>query len=241
MKKLLLVLLFTAICQAAEELTGTEIDIAAKELTRMEVDITAEQEAFLEAYKEDNYPAMLKLLQKEVKIPTYFENGGKLEIPPAETMNYILRKLTQDKVAKSYPQPTDEDVKTALEITRILAQRKFTGNTRVYCKNGKWLRTPFDAILSHCEYANKPLKNMAAIFIAYGDNKEQAKKEHLDNRMSDIERSSTYSDNKEIQKIFKKTANYINTFFESPELQELIEKERALIYSLAVEADDKIE
>lgn len=217
MKKLLFAFLLVVSCQAAEE------------LTRMEVDITAEQENFLKAHKEKNWPTILELLQDGVAIPTRFENDGKLEISPLRTEVGLLKILASNKIK-------DEHQKAGLEIARLFGQWGITGNTKVYCDENctRWWRTPFNSMLSYPEYCSDFEINIAAIFIAYGDDTQEAKDEALKCEERDLKISMDHGcgEEKDLPKKLEKKAKEIDTFFGSPKLQELIEQEKALMPDL---------
>jgi hypothetical protein len=220
MKKLLLLpLLLVASCQAAEE------------LTRMEEDITAEQENFLKAHKEKNWPTMLELLQDGVAIPTRFENGGELKMSPLRTEIGLLKILIRNKI-------NDEHQKAGLSIVRLFGQWGITGNTKVYCDENctKWLHTPFSHMLS-----SSTLKdcsdfeiNIAAIFIAYGDDTQEAKDEALkcEEKALKILMEHNLVHEKTIREKLKNKAKVIDAFFASEKLQELVEQEKALMPDL---------
>jgi hypothetical protein len=227
MKKLLLPLLLVASCQAAEDLSGMEV-----------VEITAEQEAFLKAYKENNCAKMVELLQKGVEVPTYKEEGG-LIVQPIRTKVSLLSHLAASFGTKNH--------EAGLEITRIFAQQGVTGNTRTSLKEGESDRTAFYGILREpLKYITEFQKKMAAVFIAYGDDIKQAKKDALVNKESDLTMNLACKNGGEkdsaqraIPTELEKKAKDIDTFFRSQKLQELIEKEKVLMPELPAKAAGK--
>jgi hypothetical protein len=241
MKKLLFSLLLVATCQAAEDTPKKSNNHEAsalnmkkwkekvradlnrtpkknKELTRMEVDIAAEQKKFITAYEKNDYSTLLQLLEDRIKIPIWVQKDINLEISPTTTMVRMLNHLAISKNNIKHSLGINE--LEGIEITRILAQQGVTGNTRAYDKEGKkWHRTPFWCLLHSCKKSNLFAKNMAAIFLAYGDDPKQAKEEAL---------AYEREDSRIIQKEkLEEQENAIDAFFASKKLQELIEREKA--------------